>query len=192
MPGSRPSAARPGWLVPVVIAVAVVAVAAGVAARALYVEEPSRGTASPARGAPATAPGASVVRLTQDAARHPEQASVRHLVQEYFDAINDGDYQRWARTVTEERVNSKPESVWHQEYASTTDGGAVIYRISSAGTGRLRILLAFTSVQDPGDAPQDFARRCIRWKVVFGLAADEGQWKLDAGQTAASPQKDPC
>lgn len=194
MPGSHPSVTRPGWLVPLVILVVAAAVSGGIVLRGFYHQDPAAtappsGTASERFQRP---PGSTTVRLTPDAALHPEQASVRALVQQYFDAINAGDYQRWSQTVTDERVSSKPESVWQQEYASTTDGSAVVYRISSAGTGRLRILLAFTSVQDPDDAPQDFARRCIRWKVVFGLTADDGRWKLDAGQTAASPQKDPC
>lgn len=195
MPGFRPPVVRPGWLIPVVIVVVAAAVAGGIAARGLYREDAVSAAAPialPGAGTGGAPPGSSTVRLTPDAASHPEQASVRHVLQEYFDAINDGDYQHWARTVTEERVASKPESVWRQEYASTTDGSAVVYRISSAGTGRLRILLAFTSVQDPDDAPQDFARRCIRWKVVFGLTVQDGRWRLDAGQTAASPEKDPC
>lgn len=194
MPGSRPPVPRPGWLVPLVLLVAVAAVAGGIALRDFYHQEPAgtaalSGTVDERFQRP---PGSTTVRLTPDAALHPEQASVRALVQQYFDAINAGDYRRWSETVTDERVSSKPESVWQQEYASTTDGGAVVYRISSAGAGRLRILLAFTSVQDPDDAPEDFARRCIRWKVVFGLTAEDGRWKLDAGQTASSPQKDPC
>ncbi len=120
------------------------------------------------------------------------QQPVRDLLQHYFDAINSKSYDDWTQVVTSSRLHTTSRSEWSDDYRTTRDGSIVVYRIESAGTGQLVVLLRFVSVQDPSDAPPDFPYRCIRWHVVFPLAVEHGQWRLDAGETGATPQHQSC
>jgi hypothetical protein len=119
-------------------------------------------------------PGSPTVRFTEDAAAHPDRDAVRHLLQAHFDAINLGDYAGWTSTVVSERAAGTSEQQWREQYGTSIDGGILVYRMEPRPGGGLTVLLSFTSVQDPADAPEEAPFRCLRWHVSYPVAESGG------------------
>lgn len=184
---------RQPWLWPAVLTALALAVAVGLLTRGAYQQQP-RATSHPVSMAPlpTAVTGATTVRMSADAAAHPYGDSVRQVLQTYFDAINAKQYDQWVGVVTAERAQDKPRNQWQRDYQTTQDSDMSVYRIERAGDGALRVLLTFISHQDRKAAPADFQHSCVRWRVVFPMTMDNGSWKLDAGQTGASPQHAAC
>lgn len=181
-------------MLPVVLVVVIIAAAAGVVARAVYTRpvEEIEAAVPPQGTPPAEEPGDATVTATSDAAAHPLYGTMRALLQTYFDSINGRHYDQWRTVVSARRAKLQPEEDWRSAYQSTKDGSIVMYRIESGRDGTARILLSFTSVQDPALAPLELREPCIRWKVVFPVAYEEGAWKLDSGPTSSAPQHEKC
>lgn len=136
-------------------------------------------------------PGPRTVTFTEDAADHPDRDGVRALLQGHFDAINLRDYRRWTTTVISERVATTSEIAWREQYRSTTDGSIVVHRLEPRFGGGLTVLLAFTSVQDPADAPEDLPHDCLRWRVTYSVVTESGQLRLGPADPGTS-QRAPC
>jgi hypothetical protein len=188
------------WLVPVVLAVAAATVGAGVVARDVYVR-PNGGarvtivvsTPPPtSAGASGEMPGDPTVQLTQDAATHPDGDAVRDVLQRYFDAINDKNYDKWQDTVTRERGGQYNRALWNLDFSTSKDGGVLVHRIDDDSVDTLRVLLSFASTQELSRAPADFQHSCIRWRVVYLLAWEDGELKMDVSPQGRTPQRDPC
>lgn len=171
--------------------VLVLAVVAG-----LLLRGPARETATaPSGDATATTtrqpvpdeqPGPRTVRLAPDAAEHPDGGAVRDLLQRHFDAINFGDYAGWTSTVVDERAAGTPENEWREQYATSTDGSILVHRLEPRPGGGLIVLLSFTSVQDPDDAPEDAPFRCLRWHVSYPVVSESDQLRLGPGDPDTS------
>lgn len=188
-----PSAVR--WLLPLVVLVAAVSAGAGLLAREAY--QRPRDDVPPlvevSSATPRAAlPGDRAVKLTADAAEHPEHEAVLQLLQAHFDAINDRRYEAWAATVTAVRVQGMPKVRWESEYESTRDGSIVVQRIESSSTTSLRVLINFVSTQDVNRAPADLRSDCIRWRVVYPLVWEGGKLKLGSTLESRSPQYEAC
>lgn len=181
------------WLWPAVLGALALAVTVGLVARGSYQQPPRAATHSVAREPlPSAVTGATTVRMSADAAAHPYGDRVRQVLQAYFDAINAKTYDLWVGVVTAERAQDKPRNQWQRDYRTTQDSDISVYRIERAGEGALRVMLTFISHQDKQAAPADFQHSCVRWRVVFPMTVENGSWKLDAGQTGASPQHAAC
>ncbi|MCT2584153.1 nuclear transport factor 2 family protein [Actinophytocola gossypii] len=189
-----PERGRQPWLLPVLLITVIATAIGGLLARTVYEDRevadvvPAPSTSVP----PEEQPGPTVVLGTQDAGAHPLFEPVRAVLQTYFDAINARDYEAWTATVTPNRVDRQPREAWLRSYRSTRDGSIVVHRIELAAEGEARVLMKFTSVQDPADAPQELRVPCINWNVVFPLVETDAGWKIDSGTTAASPQHEAC
>lgn len=183
-------------VVGVALLVLLVAAGAGVVLRALRSDGPS-GTVSDVAGsatvavAPGEQPGPTTITLAADVTAHPAAEQVRALLQAYFDAINEGSYELWSRTVTAERVQNTGESAWTEKYRSTLDGSVVVHRLEPRPGGGLVVLLSFTSVQDPADAPPELPVRCLRWRVSYPLLGEPDELRLALASPNAS-QRSPC
>lgn len=183
------------WLLPVVVLVVIATGAAALVARQIYAEPepaPPSAVVGDERVPPGEQPGDATVHATKDVTAHPLYDTVRGVLQTYFDAINARDYVRWRTVVTSKRMRNEPERDWRVAYRSTRDGNIVIHRIESGPPGTARVLLSFTSVQSPEDAPLELPEPCIRWRVVFPFAEEDGDWKLDSGLTSSAPQHQKC
>ncbi|MCP2165229.1 hypothetical protein LX83_002078 [Goodfellowiella coeruleoviolacea] len=182
-------------MIPLVVLVAAASAGAGLLTREIYqrplVDTPPLAEVSSTTPR-AALPGDRTVKLTADAAEHPEHEAVRGLLQSHFDAINDRRYDAWAATVTALRAQGMPRSQWESDYASTQDGSIVVQRIESASTTSLRVLLNFVSTQDTAKAPDDLRSDCIRWRVVYLLVWDGNKLKLSNGPENRSPQYESC
>src|SRR5690349_6251577 len=189
-------AAKAPWVLPAVLIAMIVTIAGGLLARVVYAKpaDTTAGAVVPVQQslAPNEQPGDSTVMATKDARDHPLFETVRQLLQTYFDAINSKNYSRWQSVVSATRAKKQPEHDWRTAYRTTHDGSIVILRIESSPTDVARVLLNFTSVQDPRDAPPEMPEPCIQWRLVFPLALESGTWKLDAGLTSSAPQHDKC
>lgn len=136
-------------------------------------------------------PGPRTVTFTEGAADHPDRDGVRALLQGHFDAINLRDYRRWTTTVISDRVATTPEAAWREQYRSTTDGGILVHRLEPRFGGGLTVLLSFTSVQDPADAPEDMPYDCLRWRVTYSVVSESGRLRLGPADPGTS-QRAPC
>ncbi|WP_461145663.1 hypothetical protein [Salinifilum aidingensis] len=142
--------------------------AGGAVARQLY-----RPAAS-AQRPPVAEPG-GLLRFTPGSDVHPDRDVVGELLRTHFSAINERDYAAWQSTVTPAKQAEMPPGKWHEEYASTRDSDVLVHRIESGSRRDLRVHLSFTSHQDPGDAPPQLPRPCVRWRVVYPLeVGDDG------------------
>lgn len=180
----------------VAMVVLVIATGAGVVLRDLERVDPvaEAGGAVGSTGsvvAPAEQPGPRTVTLVAGVRAHPAAGEVRALLQEYFDAINMGDYERWSSTVTAERVQNTGRRAWAAQYRSTLDGSVVVHRLEARPGGGLTALLSFTSVQNPVDAPPEIPLPCLRWRVSYPLAGEPGELRLAATSPDAT-QRAPC
>ncbi|WP_029135281.1 hypothetical protein [Nakamurella lactea] len=117
-----------------------------------------------------TAPGRDLtddteVRLSAAAGKDPQASEIRDLLQRHFDAINAGDYQLWAGTVTKDQAKAISSDRWRNEYSTTTDTGMSITAIE---TEPRQAQLTFRSRQAPEFAP-DQESTCIDWTVTLPL-----------------------
>jgi hypothetical protein len=184
-------------LLPVLLIAVIATALGGLLARDLYSEEPASPpptvvATSPSPGPSGEQPGPSTVQGTIDAVAHPLYPTLRGLLQTYFDAVNAKDYRRWSSVVTYERQANQPEQEWRKEYNTTKDGSIVMHRIEARGDGTARVLLTFTSTQAKENAPQELPVPCIHWNVVWAFSTEDGEWKLAAGPTSATPQHEAC
>ncbi|MEC3979394.1 hypothetical protein [Amycolatopsis sp. H20-H5] len=197
MTADQPAPSRQRWLIPVLVVVLSLTVGGGLLARELYRRpealppEPIA-ESTPTSLAPGQEPGLREVEITQDVATHPLNDPVRQVVQTYFDAIIDRNYDQWSKVVTQERLAGKSRADWLHDYRSTKDGSILIYRIEPGSPGSLRVLVGFTSTQDLADAPPYFQERCIRWRLVLPLILESGRWKLDTVEGGTNPEHDKC
>jgi hypothetical protein len=173
------------WLIVVLIVVGSLMVVGGLTVRELY-RLPERSPATVIALPNSTVrplgdqPGPDTLELTPDAATHPQHEAVRALLQDYFDAINGRDYDRWRNTVARARAEETTRAKWLAEYRTTKDGSILVYRIDAQPQEGLRVFLAFTSTQDPSSAPPELPEACVHWNLVFPLAFENGQFRVDA------------
>lgn len=185
------------WLVPVLLITVIATALGALVARSLYADQPpALPTAvepSASSVPPSEQPGSSEVKGTADATTHPLYNTLQPLLQRYFNAINEKDYEAWTQTVTAQRVtDQRGEGKWQEAYGTTRDGSIVMYRIEVTGDETARVLLQFTSTQTVANAPEELPAECIHWNVVWGFEKERGEWRLAAGSTSATPQHEAC
>ncbi|MHA6798892.1 hypothetical protein [Bounagaea algeriensis] len=155
------------WSLPLAVVVLLGALAGGVALRQLY--RPAASAQQP----PVAEPD-GLLRFTPGADVHPARDLVGKLLRTHFTAINERDYAAWESTVTAAKQAEMPPEEWHEEYSSTRDSDVLVHRVESGSDRELRVHLSFTSHQDPGDAPPQLPRSCVRWRVVYPITVDDG------------------
>jgi hypothetical protein len=193
VPPDRP---RQLWLLPVLLITVIATAVGGLLARTVY-EDPGPPVPDPVVPSstslpPGDQPGSKVVEGTPDATQHPLYQALHELVQRHFDAINAHDYAAWQGTVTGKRMELLPQDKWEGDYQSTKDGSIVILRIEQGDEDTARVLMTFTSVQNPANAPPELKVGCIRWNVVYALVIEGDGWKLDASPASVAPQHERC
>lgn len=182
------------WLVPAVVVITGAAVAAGMVGRTVYLR-PAEAVGEPAVAASSSGqlPGISEVRLSGDSFTHPDRLQVQTVLQAFFDAINARDFEAWRSVVSGKRASQAVEQTWMAAYETTRDGGMVVQRIESDVVGRrVRALITFVSTQDVAKAPVGLPEGCIRWRVVYVLVREAGEWKVDEAPENRTPQMERC
>ena len=100
---------------------------------------------------------------------------MQQLLQQYFDAINNRDYQAWVGAVATAQSAPQDELQWRNDYASTVDSNLQVMIIADEP---LRARLMFTSQQAVELAPPSLPVTCINWDVTYLLAEQNGQLVL--------------
>src|SRR5689334_11629336 len=72
-------------------------------------------------------PGPATVVLVDDAALNPDAERIKKVLQQYFDAINAGDYKLWRGAVIPQWARDTGEAAWHAQYKSTLDGSMMVH-----------------------------------------------------------------
>lgn len=150
--------------------------------------EPAGQPPSPPRPG-GTPPQAQLVRFeTSAAAAHPAATGVAALLERHFTAINSRDYDAWVGTVTAERAADQPRSGWLAAYRSTWDDEIVIREIAGGGD-RHSVVLTFTSVQDPADAPADLPVGRICWTSTWPIRTAGTDARIDTPSAGATTKR---
>ncbi|MFD1052062.1 hypothetical protein ACFQ1S_44075, partial [Kibdelosporangium lantanae] len=102
---------------------------------------------------PAAPESNTEVRASADAFQHPQYEQIHQMTQDYFNGVNQHDYNMFKSTLTAQRIGAMPASKFNSDFRSSHDTDIQIYRIEAAPEGRLRMMLGFTSTQDLADAP---------------------------------------
>ena len=164
-----------------------ITVGGGLLARELYRQPDPPPATDPVNAPPPSVsvdpndrPGSDQVKVTPDAANHPQGDAVRTVLQAYFRALNEKNYEAWADTVTDARRSLQTAALWHQGFQSTKDGSILLYRIEPGAQGTLRALVGFTSTQSTNEAPDDFREPCIRWRLVLPMKYEHNSYRIDA------------
>jgi len=115
------------------------------------------------------------VRLGGDAPAHPQAPAVRSLLQNYFDAINNRDYDGWLGAVATMQSAPQSRARWTHDYATTVDSNVRVMLITD---GPLRARTVFTSEQSVELAPPALRVGCINWDVTYLLGEQDGHLVL--------------
>jgi hypothetical protein len=171
----------------------------GLVARSIYQPGTAGATTPPTPAPPPSTdvtttgtPESTDVKMSADAAASPYGSAVQTLLQNYYNAINDGSYLQWESTATPALIQANPEPQWKNGYASSQDKGMYVYRINSAPDNQLRVLLTFNSHQDPSKAPDTAPYACITWHSVLTMSDTKSGWKIDAGTAGSHPITEEC
>lgn len=179
------------------LGVVVVATAiAALVARNLYHEQPAAGpppvvSTTESSVAPAAEPGSTVVETTPDVAANSQGQQVQQVLQTYFDAINNRDYDKLLSVVTAQFAAAQPKQKFLSDYKTTSDGTIRVVRIDQAPFG-LSVMVTFHSMQDLAYAPKYAQFRCIQWQEVLPMVRQGDSLALDNSPTGASPQTQQC
>ncbi|GAB3876031.1 hypothetical protein GCM10029964_021800 [Kibdelosporangium lantanae] len=158
--------------------------------QAVVSDVPPGGRTAPSQ--PAAPESNTEVRASADAFQHPQYEQIHQMTQDYFNGVNQHDYNMFKSTLTAQRIGAMPASKFNSDFRSSHDTDIQIYRIEAAPEGRLRMMLGFTSTQDLADAPPKLQATCIQWRTVWPLVRENNRWKLDSGPEATAPQAEAC
>jgi hypothetical protein len=115
------------------------------------------------------------VRLSTEAGAHPRSAEVQALLQQYFDSINNRDYDSWMRSVATAQSAPQSEDQWQRDYASTVDSNVTVMIVKDEP---LRARMMFTSQQSVELAPTSLPVTCINWDMTYLLSDQDGHLVL--------------
>ncbi len=146
-------------------------------------DEPSAGTGSAA----ADDHQPLDVSLSASAEDSANAQQVRDLLQRYFTAINNHDYDAWLATVTTAQSQRSRES-WMADYRTTRDSDVYVSDINDGDP--LTVRMQFVSHQSVDLAPTALPLPCVRWDVTYQII-DEGPG-LRVGTSAKPPAMAPC
>ena len=90
------------------------------------------------------------MRLSAERGQPPAAAEVQAVLQQYFDAINNRDYDAWTDRSPTTQSAPQTEEHWTQDYATTVDSNLTVMSIND---DPLRARMMFTSEQAVELAP---------------------------------------
>ncbi|GLZ49350.1 hypothetical protein Acsp06_55350 [Actinomycetospora sp. NBRC 106375] len=187
---------RPGIVLPIVLAVALVLlVVAGalLGARAAAVGRSAIGDTGPVLvGAELPGDGSAgppAVSLSAAAAVHPESGAVRDLLQRWTDARNAGDLTAYrAALVPEARIDP---ATFAATARTQRVGSVVVRRIDPVAGGELVVPLGYVTTQDPAVAPPDVRVPRLCWQVSAVVETGGGAPRL-VDPRPGSQLRTPC
>ena len=139
--------------------------------------------------APAPETEAELVTTNLEATATTE--AVRSVLFDYFDGINESDYERAYRQLSPERRERLSLERFTQEQSTSVVTDVVLLDVSEAGD-ELRALATFTSTQTPEFGPDGL--ECAYWTLEYRLVAGgEHGWTIAASEEIpGTPRFQPC
>jgi len=146
---------------------------------------------APSAARPAPTPNQrGLVQVAPALAQRPETAEVRRLLTAYFTAINRRDFDAYRETLVTRTGLPETEAEFQRRYRSTVDSDVRLLGLRSDGEAGYVASVAFTSRQDPVDAP-DGGSDCLRWSIAFPLVATGDTLRIEAAGLATVVRR-PC
>jgi len=135
------------------------------------------GSSTPGTPTPSPSPGQVVVQLAPSLQDAPHAPAVVALFHQYFQAINDRDYDSWVATLSHDRTPESREK-FLEEYSTTTDDDIRVVGITQREDGSLQVPVMFRSRQEPRYAPPDQPVDCLRWQIAYPLTFEDSELKI--------------
>jgi len=135
------------------------------------------GSSTPVPPGPSPSPGQVVVQLAPSLQDSRHATAVVALFRQYFQAINDRDYDSWEATLSGDRPHDSQDKFLEQ-YSTTVDDDIRVVGINPQEDGSLQVAVMFRSRQDPKYAPQDQPVDCLRWQIAYPLVFEDGRLKI--------------
>lgn len=187
---------RPGVVLPVVLALALVMVVVAGAllgARAAAVGRAAVGDTGPVLAGTELpedgSAGSPEVLLSPAAAIHPDSAAVRDLLQRWTDARNRGDLAAYRDAlVPDARIDP---ATFADTARTQRTGSVVVRRIDPVAGGELVVPLGFVTTQDPAVAPPDVRVPRLCWQISAVVQTQGGQPRL-VDPRPGSQLRSPC
>ena len=107
-------------------------------------------------------------------------------MQDYFDAINEHDFESWRRAVAADQAAPQTRERWQADYVSTVDSNIAVMTVTD---GPLRARTMFTSQQDAALAPPSLPEPCINWDVTYLLGDQDGRLVITGTYPSADSMK---
>jgi hypothetical protein len=101
---------------------------------------------------------------------------VARLLNSYFTAINQHDYQAYVALLDPAAAARETPARFARGYGTTTDSGATLTSITDLGGGRKAASVTFTSHQAPSASPD--ASSCDVWSITLFLRPDAGGYLI--------------
>jgi hypothetical protein len=130
------------------------------------------GTAVPAAGASAPGP----VAIAPAVAGNATAAPIAAFLDEYFDAINNRDYQAYV-ALRSPQAQGLTQAQFDVGYASTTDNDETLDGISSAANGDSIAQVTFTSQQSAANSATNST--CTTWNISLYLVPTGDGYLID-------------
>jgi hypothetical protein len=119
---------------------------------------------------------AGPVGIAPAMAGNTQAAPVAAVLDEYFDAINNHDYQAYI-ALRSPQAASIPQSQFYAGYGSTTDTDETLQDISTAPNGDLIADVTFTSNQSAAESATKST--CTDWNISLYLVPEGGGYLID-------------
>lgn len=111
--------------------------------------------------------GAAVVTLGPGVSGQPAAAAVAAFAGQYFNAINDHDYQAYISLFTPSGQQGLSPQAFNTGSSSSTDSGETLVVLSPAQHGKTAATITFTSHQNPSQSATKTA--CTVWRITLYL-----------------------
>jgi hypothetical protein len=146
---------------------------------------------APATSAPASPTASSgTLAVAAGAASNAAAAQVTALVNRYFTAINQHDYQAYTSLFDQQMQQQNPESSFDSGYDGTSDSAETLKSISDTGSGGVAASLTFTSHQNPANSPDNSS--CDQWSITLFLVPDGGGYLIGTPPSGYQASHDAC
>ena len=137
----------------------------------------------------ATAGSERLVRVDSHA---PEAWDVATALNEFYDAINQGnDDFAWGFMTRRMRGSYDGFGDFEEAESTSTILDADLVAVHVGGETSDRAEVTFASLQDAAHAPKGTGQTCSLWAVTYGLVLDSGWWRIDSSHLSGGPPK-PC
>jgi hypothetical protein len=136
----------------------------------------SRPTATGAPS-PSPSPGQIVIQLAPSLQDVPHATAVVALFRQYFQAINDLEYDSWLATLSGDHP-SVSRAKFEEQYSTTVDDDIRVHGVTPREDGSLEVAVSFRSRQDPRYAPPDQPVDCLRWEIAYPLVFENDRLKI--------------